>query len=215
MASRSLAVNREPPMVTLFRWLFRLTLGLLALAGVAAVLAWWLAARSLPDYEANVEVAGLAAPVEIVRDNASVPHVFAATDADAFFALGYAHAQDRLWQMTMLRRTAQGRLSEVFGARTLPVDTLMRRLDLYRLATSSVEAQDPSAREALEAYSAGVNAWLGQSTRERGGAARRSSGSFPKPSHPGSPPTRSPSSSSWRCNSTPTCAPRCCAPGPP
>lgn len=149
-------------MVTLFRWLFRLTLAVQVLAGMAAGLAWWLAARSLPDYEATATVAGLSAPVEIVRDNADVPHVFAATDADAFFALGYAHAQDRLWQMTMLRRTAQGRLSEVFGARTLPIDTLMRRLDLYRLATSSVEAQDPAAREALEAYSAGVNAWLGQ-----------------------------------------------------
>ncbi len=64
-------------------------------------------------------LAGLAAPVEIVRDNASVPHIFGETDADVFFGLGFAHAQDRLWQMTMLRRTAQGRLSELFGSARL------------------------------------------------------------------------------------------------
>ena len=78
-----------------------------------------LLSRSLPDYDKSLAVSGLTAPVEIVRDNANVPHVFAASDRDAYFGLGYAHAQDRLWQMTTLRRTAQGRLSEVFGTRTL------------------------------------------------------------------------------------------------
>jgi penicillin amidase len=76
-------------------------------------------------------VPGITAPVEIVRNNDDVPHIFGKTEADVFFALGFAHAQDRLWQMTMLRRTAQGRLSELFGAATLPIDELMRRLDLY------------------------------------------------------------------------------------
>jgi penicillin G amidase len=84
------------------------------------------------------------------------------TDADVYFALGFAHAQDRLWQMTMLRRTAQGRLSEVFGQPTVKVDELMRRFDLYGLALQSVEAQDTATRSALEAYAAGVNAWIGE-----------------------------------------------------
>ena len=75
-----------------------------------------------------------------------------------FFGLGYAHAQDRLWQMTLMRRTVQGRLSEIFGQRTVSIDTLLRRLDLYTLATASVSAQDPRTMDALEAYSAGVNA---------------------------------------------------------
>jgi penicillin amidase len=147
-------------LITLFRWLFRATVTLIVLGVVGSVLLWWFLSRSLPDYEGTAEVAGISAPVEIVRNHSGVPHVFGRSDADVFFGLGYAHAQDRLWQMTMLRRTAQGRLSELFGERTLPVDRLMRRLDLYGLARSSVEAQDEPTREALEAYSAGVNAWL-------------------------------------------------------
>ncbi len=147
-------------MVVLFRWLFRLTLAVIVLGVGAFTLAWWFASRSLPDYDGTFAVGGITAPVEIVRDNASVPHIFGETDADVFFALGYAHAQDRLWQMTMLRRTVQGRLSELFGERTVGIDMLMRRLDLYGLATSSVEVQDEPTQAALSAYSAGVNAWL-------------------------------------------------------
>ncbi len=149
-------------MVTVFRWLLRITLGALLVLFAALSLVWYFASRSLPDYDATEEVAGLTAPVEIVRDHANVPHIFGANDADVFFALGYAHAQDRLWQMQMLRRTAQGRLSELFGTRTVQIDMLMRRFDLYGLAQSSVAAQDPSTQEALTAYAAGVNAWLGE-----------------------------------------------------
>lgn len=147
-------------MVFAFRWLSRIFVGLFALALLAGVLVYYLASRSLVDYDATHQVIGLAAPVEIVRDNANVPHVFGANDADVFYALGFAHAQDRLWQMTMLRRTAQGRLSEQFGTSTLEIDKLMRRLDLYNLAVSSVDAQDAKTRAFLQAYSNGVNAWL-------------------------------------------------------
>ncbi len=80
-----------------------------------------------------------------MRNNDNVPHIFGATDGDVYFALGFAHAQDRLWQMTMLRRTVQGRLSEVFGARTVKIDELMRRYDLYGLAQQSVAVQDAAA----------------------------------------------------------------------
>lgn len=147
-------------MLTAFRWLLRLASAALVLVFLAGALAYYFASRSLPDYSADRAVAGISAPLEIVRDTADVPHIFAANDRDAFFALGYAHAQDRLWQMLMLRRTAQGRLSEIFGKSTLGVDELMRRLDLYGLAVSSVDAQTPAARAALEAYAAGVNAWI-------------------------------------------------------
>ncbi|WP_456390189.1 penicillin acylase family protein [Profundibacter sp.] len=147
-------------MAKAFRWLTRIFIGLFALAILAGVLVYYLASRSLVDYDATHKVAGISGTVEIVRDNADVPHVFAGNDLDAFYALGFAHAQDRLWQMTMLRRTAQGRLSEQFGPRTLEIDKLMRRLDLYNLAVSSVKAQDAQTRAILEAYSKGVNAWL-------------------------------------------------------
>ncbi|SLN15897.1 penicillin acylase family protein [Pseudooctadecabacter jejudonensis] len=145
-----------------FRWLVRIASGLIALTVAVMCLAYYFASRSLPDYDETLQVAGLTAPVEIVRDNANVPHIFGQTDEDVFFALGLAHAQDRLWQMTMLRRTAQGRLSELFGARTLPIDSLIRRLDLYPLSRTSVGALDDDTQAALEAYSAGVNAWINQ-----------------------------------------------------
>ncbi|SMY07395.1 penicillin acylase family protein [Flavimaricola marinus] len=147
-------------MARLFRFLLRIATGLILLGLAVFALTYYFAARSLPDYTDTRSVAGLTAPIEIVRDTSNVPHVFGRTDADVYFGLGYAHAQDRMWQMTMLRRTVQGRLSELFGERTLPVDTLMRRLDLNGLARQSVSAQDAQTTEALEAYAAGVNAWL-------------------------------------------------------
>ena len=149
-------------MLTLFRWLLRLFTGLFALGAVVLFLAYYFLERSIPDYSEDFALSGIAAPVEIVRNNDNVPHIFGATDRDVFFALGFAHAQDRLWQMAMLRRTAQGRLSEVFGNRTVKIDELLRRFDLYTLSLDSVAAQDPETLTALEAYSAGVNAWIGQ-----------------------------------------------------
>ena len=79
-------------MLTLFRWLLRLTIGLIVLLVLAAILAWYFAARSLPDYNATLQVQGISAPVEIVRSTENVPHIFGQTDEDVFFALGLAHA---------------------------------------------------------------------------------------------------------------------------
>jgi penicillin amidase len=149
-------------MALIFRWLMWIITGLIVLCVTVFALTYYFASRSLPEYEAETMVRGITAPVEIVRDNANVPHIFGATDADVYFALGYAHAQDRMWQMTMLRRTAQGRLSELFGERTLPIDKLLRHLDLYKTATDSVDDQDAETTIALEAYAAGVNAWFGE-----------------------------------------------------
>jgi penicillin amidase len=149
-------------MLIAFRWLLRALTGLIALGLVAGLLTYYVLSRSLPDYNESFALPGLSAPVEIVRNNANVPHIFGATESDVFYALGFAHAQDRLWQMTMLRRTAQGRLSEIFGTRTVKIDELLRRLDLYTLSQQSVAAQDARTNRALDAYAAGVNAWIGQ-----------------------------------------------------
>ena len=147
-------------MLRLFRWLVRIVTGLVLLGLISILLLYWFFSRSVPPYDETLDVAGLDAPVEIVRDNAGVPHIFGETDHDVYYGLGLAHAQDRLWQMLMFRRTAQGRLSELFGPRTVRTDELLRRFDLYALAVRSVEAQDAYTRAALEAYSDGVNAWL-------------------------------------------------------
>ncbi len=147
-------------------WMIRIVAGLLVLAGLVMALVYYLAAQSLPDYSVTRQTAGITAPVEIVRNNANIPHIFAQNDTDVFFGLGYAHAQDRLWQMMVMRRTAQGRLSEMFGRRTLQVDELMRRLDLYTLAKAAVEVQDDETKTALKAYSSGVNAYLSRVNSE-------------------------------------------------
>ncbi len=147
-------------MASLFRWLARIVTAVMVLFVLALGAVYYFAQRSIPDYDVTRPARGISAPLEIVRDHANVPHVFGGTDADVFFGLGYAHAQDRLWQMVMLRRTVQGRMSEMFGERTLPIDELMRRLDLYRLAQDAVAVQDAETMAALEAYARGVNAWL-------------------------------------------------------
>lgn len=153
-------------MPVILKWLLRIAGGLVVLTVIALGVVYMLLARSLPDYDKRLAVTGITAPVEIVRDNADVPHIFGETDADSFFGLGYAHAQDRLWQMMMMRRAVQGRLSEVFGARTVGIDTVLRRFDLYTLARASVAAQDAETLAALKAYADGVNARLTEINRE-------------------------------------------------
>ena len=144
------------------KWTIRIV-GVLAVLVLAALIAgWYLVSRSLPNYAGTYTMDGLESPVTIVRDSNAVPHIRAASDHDAFYALGLVHAQDRLWQMELSRRAAQGRLSEMLGTRTLGVDRLMKTLDLYGLASRSFELQDDRTKAILEAYAKGVNAWIRQ-----------------------------------------------------
>ena len=129
----------------------------LAIAGVALLLRF---RTSLPRLDGAVTVAGLERPVSIVRDARGVPHIHAGSENDAWFALGYVHAQDRLFQMEMQRRAGQGRLAEMLGAPGLVPDRLFRSLGLYRRAQESVRHLPAGQLRALEAYAAGVNQWL-------------------------------------------------------
>jgi penicillin amidase len=116
--------------------------------------------RSLPQVEGEIRLAGLDAPVEILRDASGIPHVFASSVADAYFALGFAHAQDRLWQMEVSRRIGSGRLCEVVGAGPLGLDRMMRTLGLRRAAEANLRHYNAETRRLLESYAAGVNAFL-------------------------------------------------------
>jgi penicillin amidase len=98
--------------------------------------------------------------VEVVRDREGVPHIFAKTTDDLYMALGFVHAQDRLWQMELQRRAGQGRLSEIFGERTFGADVFLRTLDLYGHAERSLAGLPAAAAQALEAYARGVNAYI-------------------------------------------------------
>ncbi|MEJ0067400.1 MAG: penicillin acylase family protein, partial [Pseudomonadota bacterium] len=88
------------------------------------------------------------------------PHIFAANDDDAYFALGFVHAQDRLFQMDFQRRLGAGRLAEAVGSGALGIDRTMRTLGLYRAAEAAVAASSPEVRHALDAYARGVNGFL-------------------------------------------------------
>ena len=136
------------------------------LAGVSIFLivglstgAYWIR-TSLPRAVERVRVNGIAAPVEVLRDTHGVPHIFAQTPEDGAFALGYVHAQDRLWQMESMRRLGAGRLAEIVGAAGLPSDRFMRTLGIYRRAEEQYGLLSEDARRTVDAYAAGVNAWI-------------------------------------------------------
>jgi penicillin amidase len=133
----------------------------LALVLVLAVTAAWLyLQQSLPRLDGEAQARGVGARVEIVRDREGVPHIFAKSARDGWFAMGYVHAQDRLWQMEFQRRVAQGRLAEFLGERAFETDRLFRTLGVARMAARIVDRMDADTRANLEAYSAGVNAYL-------------------------------------------------------
>ncbi|NQW50183.1 MAG: penicillin acylase family protein [Rhodospirillales bacterium] len=128
---------------------------------------------ALPGYSGQLEAAGLKAPVEILRDKNAVPHIIAGSIEDASFALGYVHAQDRFWQMELMRRVGQGRLAELVppalvGRGLLDSDRTLRGLGVYRRASESVNALSPAMRTRLDAYAAGVNAWLADDDQQFG-----------------------------------------------
>jgi penicillin G amidase len=146
------------------RWLRRniiVLLALIILLPVIGIAGCWLWLRSgLPRLDGTVTLPGLTAPVEIATDRHAIPHIFAQSQEDAYFALGYVHARDRMWQMDFNRRIGAGRLSELIGSAGLHYDRLMRVLGFQASAESSVQALAPEVRRALDSYAAGVNAWL-------------------------------------------------------
>lgn len=142
------------------RVLGKIVLALVVLLGVAVLAGWGWFQQSLPLIEGEVAVPGLGAPVQITRDAEGVPHIFAASERDGWFGMGYAHAQDRLWQMEFQRRVGAGRLSEILGERAYDTDRMMRTLGIARTAERIAARIDPETRASLEAYAAGVNAYL-------------------------------------------------------
>ncbi|MDG2243796.1 MAG: penicillin acylase family protein [Rhodospirillaceae bacterium] len=133
----------------------------LAVVSVAVALGGtWLTYRSLPKVAGTISLVGASSPIEITRDEYGIPYVSASNEGDAYFALGYVHAQDRLFQMDFMRRLGAGRLAEVLGSQALDSDRFMRTLGLYRHAESNFQVLSPETQNVLERYADGVNAWL-------------------------------------------------------
>jgi penicillin amidase len=141
----------------LLRWVGWSAL-LLALLMVAAAL--WYRQASQPLHEGKLAVPGLDSPAKVQRDEQGIPTIVAAGERDAAFALGFVHAQDRLWQMEFNRRLAAGRLAEVLGPSALPTDQFLRTLGVHRVAQKIHQSLDAEHRALLDAYAGGVNAYL-------------------------------------------------------
>src|ERR1700686_755587 len=101
------------------------------LAGLAGGTYYLLMRRPLPQEKGTLRLEGLHEPVEIITDQYGVPHVYAQNEDDLFFAQGYVHAQERLWQMELNRRIGSGRLSQVFGEITIEADRFSRRIGMH------------------------------------------------------------------------------------
>jgi penicillin amidase len=128
---------------------------LLTIGGIAGAL-WW----SLPARNAALTLPGLAAPVAITLDTRGIPHITATNEEDAWAALGFLHARDRMFQMEMMRRGARGQTAAVAGTAALRLDRFMRLLRLEERATADLAALDAETRAMLDAYARGVNAWI-------------------------------------------------------
>ncbi|HME11311.1 MAG TPA: penicillin acylase family protein, partial [Candidatus Acidoferrum sp.] len=146
-------------MLTVLRWLgWLLTILVLAVCGIA----WWLVYRPLPQIDGTVKVAGLQKEVTVERDGWGVPHIRASSVPDMLEAEGYVMAQDRLWQMDLLRRAAKGQLSEILGPATLRIDKNFRTMGFARAAERDAAQLDAETRENMEAYARGVNRFIEQ-----------------------------------------------------
>jgi penicillin amidase len=128
-------------------------------AAAATAAAWhWLARRPLPKLKGTIGLDGLAGPVRVRRDRWGVPHIATDSPADLWFAQGFCHGQDRLWQLDFYRRVVRGRLAEMAGEEGLPIDRLMLTLGIRRTAEREAATLDPELLALLERFCAGVNA---------------------------------------------------------
>src|SRR5271166_1407778 len=157
LAEISTPKSRRSPVARILLWL--LLAVLLVLAG-AATYAYYVAHSALPQLDGQLHIRGLSAPVTVTRDAHGVPTIEAATREDLFFAQGYVTAQDRLWQMDVMRRYGSGELSEILGEDTLRLDREQRILGLRDAARKALEIASPRDQSFFDAYARGVNAYI-------------------------------------------------------
>jgi len=118
------------------------------------------AARVSPQYEGEIVTKGLFKDVTVYRDERGMPHIYASSEHDLYMAVGYVSAQERLWQMDLIRRSTNGRLSEIFGKSFLPADILCRCLRITEKSKEILKNEDPEIIACMQAYADGVNAFI-------------------------------------------------------
>jgi len=153
--------SKRRPIKRFFRVLLFVVLAvLLAATGLATGIGVYAVRRAFPQASGRIALDGLRGTVEVMRDRWGIPHIYAQNDLDLFFAQGFVHAQDRLWQMEFNRRAASGRLSEIFGPVTLDTDRFLRTVGLRRAAEVEAAQLDDETKRVLQAYVDGVNAYI-------------------------------------------------------
>lgn len=151
--------------------ILKVTLKVLAAIIVLALLAGLLIVPAirksgLPDLNGEKNLAGLTADVKVIRDERGVPHIYASNEHDLYFMTGYVTAQERLWQMDMVRHATQGRLSELFSRDMFETDYFLRALGMPKKSQMVLEREDPAILATLQAYTDGVNAWIAECGRK-------------------------------------------------
>jgi len=154
---RPIETRRRHPVARVLLWV--LALIVLTVLGTA-VWSWWRIRAALPQLDGAVQVPGLAAPVDVLRDARGVPHLRAQALDDLYFAQGYVTAQDRLWQMDLSRRLAEGELAEILGSKLIERDVENRKIGFRVAAERGVDDLPPDVRHYLDSYARGVNAFI-------------------------------------------------------
>ena len=121
-----------------------------------------LSKKAIPDYNQTIELSGLTDEVQVYRDSLAIPHIYAKNEDDLFRTVGFVMAQDRMWQMDLLRRVTQGRLAEIFGEDLVNTDLFLRALRIPEKSEMMLADITPEQRAALEAYADGVNQYIEQ-----------------------------------------------------
>jgi len=143
--------------------LFRLSLFILILLiGAAGIAGFYTFYGQIPDHSATLQVNGVQAPVDVHWDPYGVPYIYANSEDDLYFTIGYLHAQDRLWQLTLAQLMAEGRFSEFLGDAFVEIDKHQRTLGIWKTAETIIEETTPSILTKLESYSNGINAYVEQ-----------------------------------------------------
>ncbi|MCL1599058.1 MAG: penicillin acylase family protein, partial [Actinomycetia bacterium] len=138
--------------------------GMLAVFVVIVISGWLFArysvTRAFPQTEGTIQIAGLTGEVTVIRDSMGIPHIYADNVEDLFLAQGYVHAQDRFFQMDFWRKISHGELSSMFGDTQVDTDTFIRTMGWGRLAEAQYAQESDENKVVLDAYAAGVNAYL-------------------------------------------------------
>ena len=138
-------------------------LSVISISIIVAILCLYLVLKtSVPDYNRNIALEKLDNSIEIIRDRNAIPHILASSLDDAYFALGFVHAQDRLWQLELARAAGNGQLSAIFGAATISVDKLTRTVGSANIAQLSLERMNDKSKQLLLRYTEGINSYIEQ-----------------------------------------------------